>query len=83
VITIICVIMAQNPAHVPNISGWRPANDQSSKHSLPFNDLSQGSTMAWGIQSTDDDLLSALQNDNPAFLMGLTRLDLLDFSGLT
>jgi hypothetical protein len=39
---------------------------------------------AYSLQmTTDDDLLSALQNDDPAFLMGLTRLDLLDFSGLT
>ncbi|OGE52916.1 hypothetical protein PENARI_c009G07944 [Penicillium arizonense] len=60
-------------SNVPNTSGWKTPNDQNfSETSLLPQDLAHGSTMAWGIQSTDDDHLSALQNDDPAFLMGLT-----------
>ena len=71
-------------SNVPNISGWKTPHDQIvSENSLLPQDLAPGSTMAWGIQSTDDDHLSALQNDDPAFLMGLTGFDLFDFSGLT
>jgi hypothetical protein len=71
-------------SNVPNISGWKTPHDPIvSENSLLPQALAPGSTMAWGIQSTDDDHLSALQNDDPAFLMGLTGFDLLDFSGLT
>lgn len=77
-------LLQSGQSNVPNVSSWKTPNDQIvSENSLLHQDLAHGSTMAWGIQSTDDDLLSALQNDDPAFLVGLTGLDLLDFSGLT
>ncbi|KAJ5757805.1 uncharacterized protein N7511_006499 [Penicillium nucicola] len=66
-----------------DIPGWRAENDSVPEHLLDSQDIPQGSTIAWGLQSTDDDFLAALQNDDPAFLMGLTGLDLLNFSGLT
>jgi hypothetical protein len=77
-------LVQPGPSHVLNITSWRSPNDQPISDTLPVpQDLAQESTMGWGLQSTDDDLLYSLQNDDPAFLMGLTGIDLLDFSGLT
>ncbi|KAJ5339137.1 hypothetical protein N7452_005865 [Penicillium brevicompactum] len=60
------------------MASWRTANDQFEIEesllplAMPMNRVFQYST---------DELCSALQSDDPTFLMGLTGLDVLDFSG--
>ena len=68
-----------NPAQ----SDWRTSGEQYVPGSSTLQSLAHGSTMSREFQSIEYDLLSGLQSDDPAFLMGLTGIDVLDFSGLT
>ncbi|CAG7969170.1 unnamed protein product [Penicillium nalgiovense] len=71
------------PQSNENMSDWRTAGEQSiSESSIPPNPA-HGSGVLREFQSIEYDLLSGLQSDDPAFLMGLTGLDVLDFSGFT
>lgn len=66
-----------------NTTDWRTAGEQYiSESSLPQN-LAHDSTILREFQSIECDLLSGLQSDDQTFLMGLTGLDVLDFSGFT
>ncbi|CAI7611861.1 unnamed protein product [Penicillium glandicola] len=71
------------PQATENTSDWRTAGEQYiSESSIPHN-LAHGSTILREFQSIEYDLLSGLQSDDPTFLMGLTGIDVLNFSGLT
>ncbi|OQE27065.1 hypothetical protein PENFLA_c006G05819 [Penicillium flavigenum] len=71
------------PQSNENMSDWRNAGEQSiSESSIPQNPA-HSCGMLREFQSIEYDLLSGLQSDDPAFLMGLTGLDVLDFSGFT
>jgi hypothetical protein len=69
------------PSLQPDVSGlgtiasWRPANEhfELGEAMLP---------MARELECPEYDFASALQSDDGTFLMGLTGLDVLDFSGL-
>lgn len=72
--------LSQGPLNIETISSWRTANEQ---FGLEENLLSHALPMARELQYPEYDFSSVLQSDDPTFLMGLTGLDLLDFSGLT
>ncbi|CDM29255.1 Zn(2)-C6 fungal-type DNA-binding domain [Penicillium roqueforti FM164] len=71
------------PQSSDNTSDWRTAGEQYIPESSTPQSLAHGSTMLREFQSIEYDLLSGFQSDDPAFLMGLTGIDVLDFSGLT
>lgn len=62
---------------------WRqPSGDLPSESPIPQNPA-HGSAMSREFHSTPEyDFFPELQSDDPNFLMGLTGLDVLDFSGL-
>lgn len=72
-----------HPQSNENTSDWRTAGEQYISESSIPQDLAHGSTMLREFQSIEYDLLSGLQSDDPTFLMGLTGIDVLDFSGFT
>jgi hypothetical protein len=67
-------------ANIETMSSWRTANEQ---FGLEENLLSHSLPIAQDIAYPEDDFSLVLQSDDPTFLMGLTGLDLLDFSGIT
>jgi nicotinamidase-related amidase len=65
-------------SNIETMSSWRTENEQFGLHE---NLLQQNLPMVRDVQYPDYDFSSALQNDDATFLMGLTGLDVLDFSG--
>ncbi|OQD93847.1 hypothetical protein PENSOL_c029G00500 [Penicillium solitum] len=74
---------ALHPQSNENTSDWRTTGEQYISESSISQNLAHSSTMLREFQSIEYDLLSGLQSDDPTFLMGLTGIDVLDFSGLT
>lgn len=72
-----------HPQSNENTSDWRTAGEQYISESSISQNLAHGSTMLREYQSIEYDLLSGIQSDDPTFLMGLTGIDVLDFSGFT
>ncbi|KOS38256.1 hypothetical protein ACN38_g10922 [Penicillium nordicum] len=66
-----------------NTSDWRTAGEQYISESPNPQNLAYDSTMLREFQPIEHDPLSGLQSDDPTFLMGLTGIDVLDFSGFT
>ncbi|KAK9860309.1 hypothetical protein MYU51_010791 [Penicillium brevicompactum] len=65
-------------SNMDTMASWRTANDQFEiEESL----LPLAMPMNRDFQYSTDEFCSALQSDDPTFLMGLTGLDVLDFSG--
>lgn len=71
------------PQSNENMSDWRTAGEQPISESSILQNPAHSCGMLRELQPTEYDLLSGLQSDDPAFLMGLTGLDVLDFSGFT
>ncbi|KAJ5269810.1 hypothetical protein N7505_005568 [Penicillium chrysogenum] len=71
------------PQSNENMSDWRTAGEQPISESSIMQNPEHSCGMLRELQPTEYDLLSGLQSDDPAFLMGLTGLDVLDFSGFT
>jgi hypothetical protein len=71
------------PQSNENMSDWRTAGEQPISESSILQNPAHSCGMLRELQPTEYDLLSGLQSDHPAFLMGLTGLDVLDFSGFT
>lgn len=67
-------------SNINTMTNWRTANDQ---FELEEGLLPLAMPMTREFQYPTDEFCSALQNDDPTFLMGLTGLDVLDFSGFT
>jgi hypothetical protein len=65
-------------SNVETMSSWRSANEQ---FPLDENLLPQTLFTTREAQFPDYDFSSVIQNDDATFLMGLTGLDVLDFSG--
>lgn len=72
-----------HPQSNENMSDWRTAGEPYISESSIPQTLAHGSTMLREFQPIEYDLLSGLQSDDPTFLMGLTGIDVLDFSGFT
>ncbi|CAP95993.1 Pc21g10960 [Penicillium rubens Wisconsin 54-1255] len=71
------------PQSNENMSDWRTAGEQPISESSILQNPAHSCGMLRELQPTEYDLLSGHQSDDPAFLMGLTGLDVLDFSGFT
>ncbi|KGO68070.1 Transcription factor, fungi [Penicillium italicum] len=71
------------PQSTQNTADWRTAGEQYISESSIPQYMANDSNNLQEFQSIEYDLLSGLQSDDPTFLMGLTGLDVLDFSGFT
>lgn len=71
------------PQSNEHTSDWSTAGEQYILESSIPQNLAHDSTMSREFHSIEYDFLSGLQSDDPTFLMGLTGLDVLDFSGFT
>ncbi|CAG8902970.1 unnamed protein product [Penicillium egyptiacum] len=80
-------VLSHTAPHPPqsneNTSDWRTVGEQYIPESSIPQNLAHDSSILREFQSTEYDLLSGLQSDDPTFLMGLTGLDVLDFSEFT
>ncbi|KAJ5969795.1 hypothetical protein N7501_006043 [Penicillium viridicatum] len=72
-----------HPQSNENTSDWGTAGEQYISECSITQNLAHGSTTLREFQSLEYDLPSGLQSDDPTFLMGLTGIDVLDFSGFT
>ncbi|KAF7556795.1 hypothetical protein G7Z17_g1123 [Cylindrodendrum hubeiense] len=77
-------IWPMSQPNVAGLAGWDPTGREIlTPVSLAPQAAQQETTMSRQTPSTDTEFLSVMYNDEQTFLMGLTGLDVLDFSGFS